>query len=111
MSLTFTMDDVREHCSPPTNGWLPGADSIKMADEIDRLRAQLAQVNGNYHACRDYLTDDFDRANTAEAAIARVRELCDVAHADCQEEFIPAMDGYVLFLKVDDVLRSLDGAE
>lgn len=59
MSLTFTMDDVREHCSPPTNGWLPGADSIKMADEIDNLRREV-----------DHLQRE---SADAVAAIARVR--------------------------------------
>lgn len=76
-----------------------------MLAEIDRLRAELATMHRS--VVHDCCVDKQD----AEAAIARVRELCDVAHADCQEEFIPAMDGYVLFLKVDDVLRVLDSGE
>lgn len=75
--------------------------------ENDRLRVELAQVNGNYHACRDYLTDDFDRANAAEAAIARVRGLC-ARWRDLPVE-PPYMTSYQSIQEF--ILHTLDGTE
>lgn len=64
----------------------------RQADEIDRLRAVLAGIDQERLLSRWYQ----DRAEKAEAAIARVRELC----AQYRYAVDPA-----------DVLRALDGAE
>lgn len=108
MSLPFTMDDVRAHCSPPSNGWLPPADIIKMTDEIDRLRAELAEYRAESNHTWTVIRAERD---AAQADIARVRARADEpVPADNRERGVPAyVRGYTRCFA--DILRALDGAE
>lgn len=70
-----------------------------LLNEIDRLRAELAEAYGDMHTVSEAYRDKLHEGRMAQAAIARVRELCE-----------DSMNRRAR-LHADDVLRAIEGEQ
>lgn len=77
------------------------ADHSALLEEIARLRAELAEAYGDMHTVSEAYRDKLHEGRMAQAAIARVRELC----TSLIDERVWSHEVYAA------ILRALDGAE